>query len=93
MLHMKLSTPDTMQGIDNAREKGKFKHCNVYTCISHNITVIMYPYKGHFLGISKYIYVCKHIIYKEKTYRTMAWKLSRMCIFQRNVQTSYEACE
>jgi hypothetical protein len=53
----------------------------------------MYPYRGHFLEISKYIYMCKHIIYKEKTYRTMAWKLSRMCIFQRNVQTSYGAHE
>lgn len=89
MLHMILHTPDNLQAIDKAGKNGKFKLCDVYTCISHNITAIRCHYRGDFLGISKYIYMCKHIIYKKKTYRTMGCKLSRMCILARNVQTSW----
>jgi hypothetical protein len=33
--------------------------------------------------------MCKHIISIEKPYRPMGYKLSRLCILVRNVQTSW----
>lgn len=89
MLRMILHRPDNLQAIDNAGENGKFKLCDVYTCISHNITTGEVTYRAFWYEISKYIYMCKHIISIEKPYRPMGYKLSRLCILARNVQTSW----
>lgn len=89
MLHMILHTHDNLQVADNAGENGKFKLCDVYTYISQNIAARETAYSLYGREISKYIYMCKHIISIEKPYRTMGCKLSRLCILARNVQTSW----
>jgi hypothetical protein len=89
MLHTILHTPDNLQAIDNVGKNGKFKLCDVYTYISHNITARETTYSPYGREISKYIYMCKHIISIEKPYRPMGYKLSRLCILVRNVQTSW----
>lgn len=88
MLRMSLRAYDMLQVFDFHGENGNFKQRDVYTYISHNITTRETPYRAYWVGIGKYIYMCKHIIYKEKPYRTMGYKLSRRCRFMSNVQTS-----